>query len=250
MNQALLAICFVSVAACGGSTIVRDTYEIGGYTPSQLNQENGGVRATFKVIGPGEPELAAQVQACDPRTGAPAVYADAQGPTLADNGKPIMETISLAPKGTWWVKVSLENSTDHVIRLDHAVVKLIDPASNTHELLSKDDVVALLRASRSCRTTATAADQLQVVKFFQRQTEILPGSSYSAWLAFNPRQTSLIPGTWKTSLYEVPIETDQAGAVTKTTRFELPTRIIKYRETYKSGGMFGSDKLISRDEVN
>lgn len=247
-KHALYAI-LATTLGCGGGIIVRDKWEVGDYTPTQLRQENGGVKVTFKPAARDETELVGEVQACDPRTGLPAVYRDGEGPTLRDNGKPIIEAVALAPKETWWVKVTIENNTDHIVRLDRSVVKLMDPAGNAHELLSKDEVEALLMAARPCSTTANLLPRLALIKLFTRQIELLPSTSYTAWLAFNPKVENLIAGTWKTVLYEVPVETDPAGNVIKTTRFELPTAIRHYRETYKSGGMFGSDAFVSREEV-
>lgn len=247
--KSLVISIVMTTLGCGGGIVVRDKWDVGDYTPTQLRQENGGVRVAFKPAAKEETELVGEVQACDPRTGLPAVYRDGEGPTLAHNGQPIMERVALAPKGTWWVKVSVENATDHIVRLDRSVVKLMDPSGNTHELLTKEEVQALLMTGRPCTTTANLTSRLALVKLYNRQTEILPGTSYTAWVAFYPKMENLIAGTWKTALYEIPVETDPAGNVTKTTRFELPTTIRHYRETYKSGGMFGKDEFVSREEV-
>lgn len=248
MRVASIVLLLTSASGCGGATYVKESWDIDKYRESQLASEDGGVRVAFHPAARDEAELIGEVQACDTR-GQPAQYNGQNAPTVREVGQPIMERVALAPAGTWWVRVSIDNGTDHIVRLDRTVVKLIDPAGNAHEALNKDEIIARLATSRPCSTTMSLAGRLQLVKVFSRNSELLPGSSYTAWLVFDPGTKGRIAGTWKTALYEVPVATDPAGNVVKTARFELPTVMRRYRDTWKSGGMFGSDTLVSHEEV-
>ena len=87
-----------------------------------------------------------------------------------------------------------------------------------------------------------------MVKIFDRNNEVLPKTTVTGWMFFKPAKV-LMPGTWKLAVYEVPVVTDDAGRVTKTTKFDLRTVVKKFVDTYRSEGMFSESKLVKSEEA-
>lgn len=203
------------------------------YDAKEFRQEREGVIVEYKEIKELPPALIATVQACSKDTFLPLVDS---------KNNPIMEQIALASPGQVWDQVVLTNNTDHVLRLNQVIIRRFDPAGNEFEPLSKNDLLGMLLTNRPCMSTQKAVPQFKLVKMLDRNTEVLPKTSVTGWIAFQPAATDL-PGTWKLAIYEVPVQTDEAGKVIKTTSFEIRSIAKKFQETYTGG------KLTDRTEI-
>jgi len=173
------------------------------------------------------------------------------------NGNPIadrMTTITALSASAELYQMKITNKTDHVVRLQGAVIRLFDPAENPIEPQSKEEVVATatrpssLAKQGACSTAAAKiTDALTTVRFIGPNTELLPGTTTTGYLSFLPANTQL-PGTWKLSLYEIPVKVDAAGAAVAKTRFDFVYLRKKIQETY-SQELLGERKLVSSKEV-
>jgi len=179
---------------------------------------------------------------------------DRNGNPVVDSGVATMTTITALPIGGDLFQVKISNQTDHVVRLTGAVIRLFDPAENPIEPQSKEEVVATatrpssLAQQGACATAAAkVTDALTTVRFIGPNTELLPGTTTTGYLSFMPPDNS-VPGTWKLSLYEIPVKVDAAGAAVAKTRFDFAYVHKKFRDTY-SQELLGERKLVSTKEV-
>ena len=49
---------------------------------------------------------------------------------------------------------------------------------------------------------------------------------------------------------DLPTQTDPAGNVTRRTRFELRTAVVKYVDTFQSDGFMKPERLVKSEQVN
>lgn len=70
----------------------------------------------------------------------------------------------------------------------------------------------------------------------------------TSWLAFQPPSWP-IPGMSKLAIYEVPVAVNEAGGVTKTTRFEIREVVKKFVDTYRQENPFAPKKLAESKEA-
>jgi hypothetical protein len=187
----------------------------------------------------------------------------AEGTACEPDGKIVIDPLTNGPKvvkiyatgpDIEAFQVKLANNTDHVVRLQGAVIRLFDPAENPIEPLSKEDAIAM--ASRPsmllehgvCATSAgKVKDALAAVRFLGPNTELLPGTTTTGYLLFQPRNR-VLPGAWKLSLYEIPVKVDAAGNVVAKTKFDFAYIRKKFEDTY-SQDFWGARKLMSSKEV-
>jgi hypothetical protein len=176
------------------------------------------------------------------------------GNPMVDSGVVTMQTITALPAAGELYQIKLTNQTDHVVRLQGAVIRLFDPAENQIEPQSKDEVVATatrpssLAKQGACPSAAAkVTDALTTVRFIGPNTELLPGTTTTGYLSFLPANTQL-PGTWKLSLYEVPVKVDAAGSTVAKTRFEFVYLRKKIQDSF-SQEMLGERKLVSSKEI-
>ena len=73
------------------------------------------------------------------------------------------------------------------------------------------------------------------------------GSRMTGYLSFVPPNAAL-PGTWKLSLYEIPVKVDAAGAVVAKTRFDFAYLRKKFQDTF-SQELLGERKLVDTKEI-
>ena len=106
-------------------------------------------------------------------------------------------------------KITMTNNTDHVIRLNRAVIRLFDPAGNQYDALDYEELQARLLAARPCPTTSMALPQLKLFKLLSRNVEIVPGTNFAGYVVFKPNGEMV--GTWKMALFDIPVKTDEAG---------------------------------------
>ena len=185
------------------------------------------------------PEFSAVVQKCQVETGK--MFVDAAG-------KPVMEKAFVVPAKSALEKISITNNTDHVVRLNSAVITYFDPADNQYNSLTKDEIKSYVQQERPCLSTNALLNQLSTIKMIDRNTELLPNRTYTGYLIFMPRDLN-IAGTWKFSMYEIPVETDAAGKVTKTVQFDFRDELKKYRTTYRRENALAPAVVVSKEEM-
>ena len=218
---ALLAmLSLLAFVGCGPRRFTQNHWELAPYDKSEAFQEKDRIVVELEAPKTLPPNFSAVVQSCD------------QGKPLFDrNGAPYQDQISLVPPGMWVEKVTITNRTDHIIRLNQSAIRLFDPAATEHEPLDHPEWQAALAQARPCSTTAQAFPQMHMVKLLNRNVEIVPGTNFSGYLLFRPTSMTMT-GVWKLALYDVPVASDAAGHVTKTTRFEVRETVKKYVDTY------------------
>ena len=181
---------------------------------------------------------------------------DANGNPIANaiTGGVDTTTITALPATGELYQIKLTNQTDHVVRLQGAVIRLFDPAENQIEPQSKEEVVAtatrpssLAKQGACPAAAAKITDTLTTVRFVGPNTELLPGTTTTGYLSFLPTNTQL-PGTWKLSLYEIPVKVDAAGTAVAKTRFDFIYLRKKLQDTF-SQELMGERKLVSTKEV-
>ena len=176
---------------------------------------------------------------------------DSDGKPSADG---VPTTISAIAPGAELYQLKLSNQTDHIIRLQGSVIRLFDPAENQIEPQSKEEVVATasrpssLAQQGACPAAAAKiSDTLATVRFIGPNTELLPGTTTTGYLSFVPPNAAL-PGTWKLSLYEIPVKVDAAGAAIAKNRFDFPYLRKKFQDTF-SQELMGERKLVDTKEI-
>jgi hypothetical protein len=169
-------------------------------------------------------------------------------PLLDFQGQPMTEVISLVPAGAVVEKLSIQNSTSHIIRLGGAVIAMFDPADNQYDHLDRDAIAASLAQEHPCSNPLSLKKSLTLVKMIDRNTEILPKRTQTGYIMFAPTQMSMA-GDWKLSLYEVPVETAPDGRVSKTVEFDFRTAATRYRDTFVKDNLVATPRLVSTEKV-
>jgi hypothetical protein len=227
------------ISGCGPATFTRVRMEYEPYSAADARQEKEGVIVELKHAKQYPPSFTATVQACD-RYGRP----------VADSaGRPVMEQVSLARRGQYWEQMALTNHTDHVIRLNGVVIRLFDPGANQTEALSWDDLAAKMYGERPCASSQQAMQIFRANKIFDRNIEIVPGTTSTFWVAFNPPSMTMT-GVWKFAIYEVPVKLDSAGRPVKTTHFDMRVVARQFEDTYSQSGGLERAKIVSSREIS
>lgn len=164
------------------------------------------------------------------------------------SGEPVVEKVSYRQRGQYWQQLALTNQTDHVIRVNQVAIRVLDPGGNLSEPLTKDDLNARLLSERPCPSTQQAINQFRAIKVFDRNMEIVPGTTATFWVAFAPPSLAM-PGVWKFTIYEVPVKVDQAGRTTRATRFDMRVVATQIVNTYTQESPFAEPKLVDTKEV-
>jgi len=236
----LLLATSLLASACGPQISKQVRYEWSVFDQAETKQEREGLTVETKLVDKDfPPTLYAVVQNCNTSTGALLVGPD---------GKPSMFQIQLAGPNQRWYQVALTNNTDHVVRLNNVIVRLFDPAGNQYEPFSKEDLATDLTRSWPCPTASIAAQQYKVIKLLDRNAEMLPNTTTTGWIVFKPASLGIL-GVWKLAIYEVPVATDEAGKVSKTTKFETRTVVKKFVDTYRRENLMAPDELVESQEV-
>jgi len=181
---------------------------------------------------------------------------DANGAPVIDpltNAQQVIKVAAVSP-GAELYQVKIANGTDHVVRLQGSVIRLFDPAENPIEPQSKDEAIAMATRGNALVTQGACADSagaikdaLTAVRFIGANTELLPSTTTTGYLLFQPANVQL-PGIWKLSLYEIPVKVDAAGTATAKARFDFAFIRKRFEDTY-SKEMMGATKLVSSKEV-
>jgi len=191
----------------------------------------------------------------------PKLSADNEGNIfyLADGDGKLEEIYhSVFPPGCSPYQVHMTNNTDHVIRLNTAVIRLFDPAGNEYVTLMKEDLIAgwamygpstySLPYVDNGRYYDQIESRLRTIKLIDENTQILPGRTYKGWLVFNPTDLNQ-PGAWRLSMYEIPVETDGAGKVIRTVHADFNTECQEWLLTYEAENAFAKLQLVSEERV-
>lgn len=232
--KGLLAVLVGLASACGPSISTQVRYDMQAFDQNENKQTKDGITVENKPVKEMPANFYATVEDCT-------------RPPNQD-GSPAMTNVQFPAVGQLWYQVAITNDTEHVVRLNSVIVRLFDPAGNQWESLTKDELVSEFQVNFPCPSGNKAVSKFRSIKLIERNAEILPHTTITGWLAFKPTDWR-IPGMWKLAVYEVPIATDDAGKVTKTTRFEFRQVVKKFIDTYRQEGMFSSPKLVDTKEV-
>jgi hypothetical protein len=156
--------------------------------------------------------------------------------------------VSFARRGQFWELLALTNQTDHVIRMNQVAIRVFDPSGNQIEPLTKDDLNSRLLSDRPCSSSHQAINQFRAIKVFDRNMEIVPGTTSTFWVAFAPPSMQM-PGVWKFAIYEVPVKVDDAGRPTRTTRFDMRVIATQFVDTFTKESPFAEPKLVETKEA-
>lgn len=139
--------------------------------------------------------------------------------------------------GIYVRRLRISNDTEHTLRLNQIATLLIDPTGQDNEALSRELLYQNIRARRPCASTDILLDSLGSFKMMTTDTDmkVLPGRRTDVYVAFQGVDPSIL-GDWTLALYDFPVATDQAGAVTRRVQFQFGLlskgfrTILKYRK--------------------
>lgn len=165
------------------------------------------------------------------------------------------------------LELRVTNETGHVIRFNGAVIAMIDGAGNRYESTTKDRLAAEQRSAIALLarqgTVVTPAGQAELeraargLKLLDDNVQLLPSRADTYFLSFDlPVEPTLeAVNAWlaeqsslQLAIYEVPVETNEAGTVTKRTAFEFPLVVKTFRDTYEDK-LFQGSRLLSSVEI-
>jgi hypothetical protein len=235
----LIGIAVVSAVACGPVTSQHTRWDWKPYNREESRQSKDGLVVEQQLVTTAPAGLSVKLQSCG-RDGKL---------ELDELNRPMLEDVSLMTREQLWFKVSVTNDTEHILRLSRAVIRLFDPAGEQHAPVDKASLAAAFASGRECSSSQRAMSQFNLVKLLDRDTELLPGSSVNGYMVFSPPSKQMA-GVWKLAFYEMPVKTDEAGNVARTTRFELRTKVTKYVDTYEAENTFATPVLKSTVESN
>ena len=228
----------VLVSACGPATFTRKTVVWEPYVAAESRQQKDNVTVDLTFVDQLPPSFTVTVARCNQ-----------YGQMVVDsNNKPVLESLTLGTNDQAWQKVAITNNTENVIRMNGVVIRLFDPAANQSSALTFDDLRTELYSKRPCPSTEQAMNLFRVNKIFDRNMEIVPGTTTTFWVAFKPA-SRVMPGLWKFALYDVPVSVDPAGRPLRTTRFETRIAVKEVTDTYLRESITATPKLIERRET-
>jgi len=232
-------LCLVLASGCGPMIFTRTHMERLPYNASEYRQEKSGLIVEYKEQKNLPPEFNVNVQSCDKQN----------QPLVNSKGAPVMTSMFVLPQGCLLFKYDITNNTDHVVRLNSAVIRLFDPAGNDYEPLDKDSLTQLILSEQRCQSIQTAVlPKIKLMKLIGKNSELLPDLTTKGYLVFKPANQNL-PGTWALRLYEIPVKTDAAGRVTQTEKFEVRSILKKFIYTYRKESLFARAVKIDTREV-
>lgn len=238
LSFAILAAVTI-LAACGPATFTRTRTEYAPMSAGEFRQEKDNVIVELRPGTQLPPNFFANVPRCDQL-----------GRVIVDRrGEPYMDQVSLARPNQIWQEMAITNHTDHVVRMNGVVIRLFDPSGGQYEALTRDDMAALLYNERPCFSTQQAGAVFRSVKIFDRNIEVVPGTTSTFWVPFLPAAKNMT-GVWKFSVYEVPSKVDSTGRPTKTTQFHMRLVAREITETLHRDGPGAQPKVISTTETS
>ncbi len=226
------------VSACGPATFTRKSVVWEPYAAAESRQRKDNVTVDLTFVDQLPPSFTVTVARCD----------QAGRIVVDQKNRPILETLTLGTNDQAWQKVAITNNTENVIRMNGVVIRLFDPAANQYSALTFDDLRAELYSKRPCASTEQAMNMFRVNNIFDRNMEIVPGTTTTFWVAFKPA-SRMMPGLWKFALYDVPVSVDPAGRPLRTTRFETRIAVKEVIDTFMRESLTATPKLIERRET-
>ena len=255
----LVSVLLLAGCATGPMTqfVVEETYVM-----ESVGDTSRQTQGRVTVIDQGEPSFVAspvRVQACDGsrllfRTVKETSYSEEQSEEDQEKETrirrlPIFEEVNPL-EGLYLRQLEIRNDTRHVLSLRRIEAVLLDAAGNDNEGISKAELGHYLRHIRPCHSTEELIDRLRSVKFLGSNIQLRPGRSGQVFVAF-PGIDQRILGDWTLELYGVPVETNEAGEVSRVSSFAFPLLSRGYRTTrelYKDT-TFGPWREIKRSVV-
>ena len=235
----VVCLAFILVG-CGPTTFTRTRIAFEPYAQDENKKTDFGITIERYDLDKIPAEFYTTIQDCNPANGK--LYIDSYG-------EPVMKKELALPKNAMVEKIAITNNTGHVVRLNTTVITAFDPADNQYNTLSKQEIASYLMQERPCPNTKQLANQLNLVKLIDRNTELLPNRTTTGYLVYKPYDPS-IPGVWKLSFYELPVETNAAGIPTKTVNFNFRSVCKKYTDTYRRENAFATPLKISTEELH
>ena len=227
---AMLSILFLAGCATGPQTqfVVQETFSIEA-SGDASKQTKGSI--TAEDLG----ELAdiippVRVQACKgpfPQFHTVKVI-DAEGNTRTKR-RPVFEEVD--PFRDLYVRrLRIRNDSGHVLSLNRTEAVLADAAGNDHAGMTTAVLQHFLRASRPCPSTDYVIASLRGLKFLGNNIRLRPGRVAQVLVAFAGVDKRIL-GDWMLELHGFPVNTDQAGMVSRVASFEFPLISRGYRVT-------------------
>ena len=226
-------ICLI-LSGCGPTTLTQTRFVFEPYSKTEEKQTKSKI--TIERIGLKEipSEFYVTLQMCNPSTGS--LYSS------------LMETVQALPTGSMLEKFSITNDTGHIVRFNSIIIAAFDPADNQYDIISKDEIVAAKIIDRPCSNTYMIADKLKSIKFIDKNTELLPNRTTTGYIVYKPIDIK-VPGSWKISFYDLPVETNSAGIPIKTINFDFRSIAKKYIDTYNQESFFAAPIKVSTKEI-
>jgi len=231
----LLTFCLINLG-CGPSIYTNERYTFDQYSPTESKQTKENITIERVALKQMPVEFKMVVQGCDQ-----------DGQASFDYGNPIMVESYVLPQNGLLEKILITNNTGNVIRFNNTVMVAFDPAGNQYPIMTKDEIKAQLQIERPCGSTLQLLNRLNTIKFFDRNTELLPNMTTAGFIYYIP-QSWQIPGIWKLAIYDFPVETEASGIVKKAVSFDFRTVTKKFIDTYQKEP-FNTPELISTEEV-
>lgn len=230
----------LALVACGPSIRTAVRFKAEPLSANETKQTKDGLTLELSQLAELPPELKSESFACT-RTGA-------VEKNQAGEAREIVVGMLHSALGEDISRLVITNSTDHILRFNLAAARVTDPAANTYDLMSKEDALALALGATPCDSRPVT--KLRTVKLFERNVEIMPGSTWKGFVVFAvPRNAMEQAGTWTYSFFDVPVAVDAAGAPTRKTRFDVRFAVKKFVDTYEVD-MLGGTKLVSSKAVD
>ncbi len=231
----------VNLVACGPVTRTVVRFDKKPMDKKELKQTKDGLTVELSRLTNLPPEFVTQAPTCNTAGG---IYTDPQ-----TGEQHIVDFYVIHWNyGQDILRVIITNSTDQILRLNRAAVKLTDPAGNDYELQSKEDAIAIAASAKTCVPGAGTAE-IVTIKLFDKNVEIMPQSTWKGYAVFSvPTSAQDQTGTWKYSFYELPVMVDDTGKVTNTMHFKVHYVTKKFIDTFQRDNVFAQEKLVSSKE--
>lgn len=227
----------MGLIGCGPATFTRKSFVWEPFDARENRQQRDNVTVELKFVDELPPSFFATVPRCDQL-----------GRIVVDkSGRPYMERITLGTNDQVWQQIAVTNDTQNVIRMNGVVVRLFDPAGTQYNVMTKADLQAELLSKRPCPSTQQAMGIFAINPIFDRNIEIVPGTTSNFWVSFKPASRQMT-GVWKIALYDVPVSLDPAGRPLRTTRFETRIAAKEVNETYRRESLTAKPELLERTE--
>ena len=235
----LLLILQLMIIGCTPRTITKTRYEFVPYQPGDLKQTKENITIECKPLHLYPEEFYINFQGCDSKTKQLSTYND---------GTVKMERTIIIPDNLFIQEIKITNSTDKLIKLSSITIIARDPSNQPIYMLDNEGIANLLTFNKTYSSTNKLPNQLQHIKFIDHNSEILPNSTTTGYLIYNPIEP-IFPGVWRLSMLDVPAKTNSSGQITKTVNFNFIFVQKEYCDTFEKKFPFIKYKKISTEEV-